>query len=101
MIKCTIDRIVCVPLNTQDEPLFTYTVITVDAHPDFNHIHHRMPAILDGDEAIRMWLDPSLSTHEVVKLLEPSGALKWHPVSTVVNNFRHKTPECIAEINPR
>ena len=89
------------PSLSQDEPLFTYTVITVDAHPKFSHIHDRMPAILDGDDAVRTWLDPSLSTHEVAKLLEPSVVLKWHPVSTVVNNVRHKTPECIAEIDPR
>ena len=70
-------------------------------HPKFSHIHDRMPAILDGNDAVRTWLDPSLSTHEVAKLLEPSVVLKWHPVSTVVNNVRHKTPECIAEIDPR
>ena len=60
-----------------------------------------MPAILDGEDAIRTWLDPSLATHQVVKLLQPSDSLKWHPVSSVVNNVRNKTPECILEIDPK
>ena len=76
-------------------------MITVEAHSTFAHIHDRMPAILDGDDAIRTWLDPSLSIQEVIHLLHPTSCLAWYPVSTDVNNVRNKSPECIIKIDPR
>ncbi|XP_064395099.1 abasic site processing protein HMCES-like isoform X2 [Halichondria panicea] len=84
-----------------EEPLFTYTIITLDAHPDFAHIHHRMPAMLTDEAAIEKWLDPSLSTEELAPMLQPTSVLAWYPVSTVVNNVRHKTSECVQRIDPR
>ena len=76
-------------------------MITVEAHADFARIHDRMPAILDGDDAVRAWLDPATPTHEAIKLLHPSSSLTWYPVSDVVNNVRNRTPECIIKIDPR
>lgn len=81
--------------------MYSYTVITVEAHADFAHIHDRMPAILDGDEAIRAWLDPHVPTQVAIKPLHASPSLTWYPVSEVVNNVRNKTPECIMKIDPR
>lgn len=83
----------------QADPLYTYTVITVDAHPDFAHIHDRMPAILDGSEAIHTWLDPALPTSEAIQILHPSSTLAWYPVSEVVNSVKNKSPECITKID--
>ena len=76
-------------------------MITVEAHEDFAHIHDRMPAILDGDDAIRAWLDPDLATQEAIKALHSSPSLTWYPVSEVVNNVKNKSPECIMKIDPR
>ncbi|NXQ10543.1 HMCES protein, partial [Peucedramus taeniatus] len=91
------------------ETLYTYTIITVDASKDVSFIHHRqvragkgvagMPAILDGDEAIRKWLDfAEVPTQEAVKLIQPTENIVFHPVSTFVNNIRNNTPECVAAI---
>ncbi|NWX64448.1 HMCES protein, partial [Promerops cafer] len=91
------------------ETLYTYTIITVDASKDVSFIHHRqvragkgvagMPAILDGDEAIRKWLDfAEVPTQEAVKLIQPTENIVFHPVSTFVNNIRNNTPECVAPI---
>ncbi|NXB31592.1 HMCES protein, partial [Eulacestoma nigropectus] len=91
------------------EMLYTYTIITVDASKDVSFIHHRqvtagkgvagMPAILDGDEAIRKWLDfAEVPTQEAVKLIQPTENIVFHPVSTFVNNIRNNTPECVAPI---
>ncbi|NXT07211.1 HMCES protein, partial [Prunella fulvescens] len=91
------------------EMLYTYTIITVDASKDVSFIHHRqvrggkgvagMPAILDGDEAIRKWLDfAEVPTQEAVKLIQPTENIVFHPVSTFVNNIRNNTPECVAAI---
>ncbi|NXQ56858.1 HMCES protein, partial [Anthoscopus minutus] len=96
------------------EMLYTYTIITVDASKDVSFIHHRqvragkgvagMPAILDGDEAIRKWLDfAEVPTQEAVKLIQPTENIVFHPVSTFVNNIRNNTPECVApvELGPK
>ncbi|NXR27139.1 HMCES protein, partial [Cinclus mexicanus] len=81
------------------EMLYTYTIITVDASKDVSFIHHRMPAILDGDEAIRKWLDfAEVPTQEAVKLIQPTENIVFHPVSTFVNNIRNNAPECVARI---
>ncbi|NXP72991.1 HMCES protein, partial [Ramphastos sulfuratus] len=92
------------------EVLYTYTIITVDASKDVSFIHHRqalalttlfprMPAILDGDEAIRKWLDfAEVPTQEAVKLIQPTENIVFHPVSTFVNSIRNNTPECLAPI---
>ncbi|PNI32001.1 HMCES isoform 7, partial [Pan troglodytes] len=37
--------------------LYSYTIITVDSCKGLSDIHHRMPAILDGEEAVSKWLD--------------------------------------------
>lgn len=59
----------------------------------------RMPAILDGDEAIRKWLDfAEVPTQEAVKLIQPTENIVFHPVSTFVNNIRNNTPECVAPV---
>ena len=44
----------------QGDALYSYTVITVDASEKFGAIHHRMPAILDCQEAI---IHVARSTH--------------------------------------
>ncbi|KAF1656275.1 Embryonic stem cell-specific 5-hydroxymethylcytosine-binding protein, partial [Aptenodytes patagonicus] len=92
------------------ETLYTYTIITVDASKDVSFIHHRqvragkgaagrMPAILDGDEAIRKWLDfAEVPTQEAVKLIQPTENIVFHPVSTFVNSVRNNAPECLVPI---
>ena len=71
------------------------------AHADFAHIHDRMPAVLDGDEAVEAWLDPNIATQEAAKMLHSSPSLTWYPVSEVVNNVRNKSSECIVKIDLR
>ncbi|KAL8212557.1 UNVERIFIED_CONTAM: hypothetical protein K2H54_050669 [Gekko kuhli] len=79
--------------------LYSYTIITVEASKSVSSIHHRMPAILDGDEAVGKWLDfAEIPTQEALKCIHPIENLAFHPVSTVVNNSRNNTPECIVPI---
>ncbi|XP_050814483.1 abasic site processing protein HMCES isoform X2 [Gopherus flavomarginatus] len=78
------------------DALYTYTIITVDASKGLSAIHNRMPAILDGDEAIRKWLDfTEVSTQEALRLIHSTENIAFHPVSTIVNNSRNNTPECL------
>ncbi|XP_016052827.1 PREDICTED: embryonic stem cell-specific 5-hydroxymethylcytosine-binding protein [Miniopterus natalensis] len=80
--------------------LYSYSIITVDSCKGLNDIHHRMPAILDGEEAVSKWLDfGEVSTQEALKLIHPTENITFHPVSPVVNNSRNNTPECLAPVD--
>lgn len=64
----------------------------------------RMPAILDGDEAVRKWLDfTEVPTEEALHLIQPTENIAFHPVSTIVNNSRNNSLECILpiELDPK
>ncbi|XP_026204560.1 abasic site processing protein HMCES [Anabas testudineus] len=82
------------------EPLYTYTVITVNASPNLQSIHGRMPAILDGEEEVRKWLDyGEVHSPDALKLLQSKNILTFHPVSSVVNNSRNNFPKCIEPLD--
>ncbi|KAI5607108.1 embryonic stem cell-specific 5-hydroxymethylcytosine-binding protein [Silurus asotus] len=83
------------------EVLYTYTVITVNASPNLQSIHDRMPAILDGEEEVRRWLDfGEVRSLEALKLLQSKSCLTFHPVSSIVNNSRNNSPECLQPLDP-
>lgn len=86
---------------SEEEPLYSYSVITLEAVPPFNTIHHRVPAILKDDEAVGQWLDyENIGYEQALKLLSPNqDCLDWHPVSTAVNNSRYKEPDCIKPLD--
>uniref|UniRef100_A0A8C9PC80 Abasic site processing protein HMCES n=1 Tax=Spermophilus dauricus TaxID=99837 RepID=A0A8C9PC80_SPEDA len=82
------------------DPLYSYTIITVDSCKSLTDIHPRMPAILDGEEAVSKWLDfGEVSTQEALKLIHPTENIAFHPVSSVVNNSRNNTPECLTPLS--
>lgn len=86
-----------------EEPLYTFTVITVDASPTLAWLHHRMPAILEDDDAVRRWLDFGTlpgGKAALEELVRPSERVAFHAVSTFVNNSRNNSPECVLEARP-
>ncbi|XP_028680566.1 abasic site processing protein HMCES isoform X2 [Erpetoichthys calabaricus] len=83
------------------EPLYSYTIITVEASKAMKGIHDRMPAVLDGEDKIRRWLDfGEIKAQEAFKLIHPIEAICLHPVSSIVNNSRNNVPERIKPIEP-
>lgn len=83
------------------EPLYSYTVITVNASPNLESIHDRMPAILDGEEEVRKWLDfGEIKSLDALKLLQSKNILTFHPVSSLVNNSRNNSAECLQPVDP-
>ncbi|KAM6470393.1 abasic site processing protein HMCES isoform 1-T2 [Liasis olivaceus] len=81
------------------EALYSYSIITVNASESIRSIHHRMPAILDGDEAVRRWLDfAEVPTEEALQLIQSTENIVFHPVSTIVNSSRNNSLECILPI---
>lgn len=62
---------------------------------------NRMPAILQGEEEVRKWLDfGEVKSTEALQLLRPKDILTFHPVSPVVNNTRNNVPECLQPVDP-
>lgn len=62
----------------------------------------RMPAILDGEEEIRKWLDyGEVKSLEALHLLQSKNTLTYHCVSSLVNNSRNNSPECLKPVDPQ
>ena len=81
-------------------PLYTYTIITVNSSSSINWLHERMPAILETDEEIRQWLDSgAVPKKEALNLIKPVDSLHWYPVSSIVNNVKNKSRDCMQEID--
>lgn len=82
------------------EPLYSYSVVTVNASQNLQSIHHRMPAILDGEDEVRRWLDfGEVKSLDALKLLQSKDTLTFHPVSSLVNNSRNNSPECLQPVD--
>jgi putative SOS response-associated peptidase YedK len=91
------------PKGSQDKPLVSTTVVTVDAVGPLREIHHRMPLVLPAERWVD-WLNPDRP--DVADLLEPPpdellAALELRPVSTKVNNVRNHGPELVEEAEQR
>jgi len=79
--------------------LDSFAVVTTDAHPAMCFVHSRQPVML-GIESARRWIDPASAVASLVDLLEPAlpYPLDAVPVSSHVNNARHKDPRCTEPI---
>lgn len=71
-------------------------VVTVGANDVMGKVHHRMPVILNPDDALS-WIQPG-DQSILDKLMVPASndALKLIEVSDYVNSARNEGPECVA-----
>jgi putative SOS response-associated peptidase YedK len=72
-------------------------IITTTPNDLLQQIHNRMPVIL-AREAYKLWLDPGKQPPDQLDpWLQPYPASEMtaYPVSTLVNNPRHDSPDCI------
>jgi len=83
--------------GSEDDPLFTCTILTTDANELVKPIHDRMPVILGDAEEWDAWVDPDVPSDELDGLLRPypSEELHAYPVSTYVNKPGNEGPECV------
>ena len=82
------------------EPLRSCTIVTTQANPFMAGIHHRMPVILNREQA-EAWLDPSLaSPQQLLAQLPPypDGGLAAHAVSPQVNSPAFDSPACVEPV---
>jgi putative SOS response-associated peptidase YedK len=71
----------------------SYSVITTAAPPEFEHIHHRAPVIIDPDK-ISSWLDDDWSRAR--QNTQPyAGKLVTTEIGSAVNNIRNNGPELL------
>lgn len=76
------------------------TILTTKPNELIAPIHNRMPVIIE-EEDYDLWLHPEPNPELGLHLLRPYPAEKMtaYPVSTLVNNPRNETPECIQPIH--
>jgi putative SOS response-associated peptidase YedK len=85
----------------EGEPRETCMIITTEPNALMATIHNHMPVIL-APMSYDQWLDPTFQHVESLKAFlrpYPSEELMSHPVSTLVNNPRHDTPQCLEPIS--
>lgn len=85
------------------EEIFSCTILTTVANELLQPIHNRMPVIVAPND-YNLWLDPQVETPEPLEHLllpYPAQAMTAYPVSTLVNNSQHNTPECIFPVSQK
>jgi putative SOS response-associated peptidase YedK len=83
------------------EVIDSCTLLTTEASPDLDGIHHRMPVLL-APKQFSDWLDPATQATALEALLAPApvGTLKRRPVSPAVNDARFDDPRCLEDPPP-
>ncbi|MEO1289382.1 MAG: SOS response-associated peptidase, partial [Chloroflexota bacterium] len=87
--------------SPQGDEVWTCTILTTSANEKIEHLHHRMPVILDGD-AREAWLDKDSDQDELRGILQPfdSDKMDYYPVSKAVNNVRNDNPTLVERDEP-
>jgi len=81
-----------------EEPLFTCTIITTDASPSIQDIHHRMPVILKP-EAFKDWIKADTPVDTLTEIISnhTHKDLVFRPVSKAVNSVQNNSADLIKE----
>lgn len=77
-----------------EEVVESFTVLTAAASPGMKFIHNRQPVMLSMEEA-GFWMDSENAANQALLSSRIPEALDALPVSTHVNNARHKDARCI------
>lgn len=82
----------------QSDPVLSCAILTTEASPALQPIHHRMPVILKP-AAYAMWLDPERQDIDMQEVLREMAEreFKTRPVSTAVNSTRNNSPGLIGK----
>jgi putative SOS response-associated peptidase YedK len=89
--------------DSAGEELWSCSVIVKDADEWYRQFHDRM-AVLLAPESYDQWLDPERKSGQL-ELLSNSAyrkndELEFFPISTLVNNARNDSPECLEPVTP-
>ncbi len=82
----------------EQEPVYSFAIITVDANERVRPLHDRMPAIVRPEDR-HVWIDKGVPCEDAMALLKPyEGELNAHAVSTLVNSPANDVPDCIEPV---
>ena len=83
--------------HTEEPAITTCTIITTVANEQIAPLHDRMPVILESENWKR-WLEAD--PRNLSKMLVPAdnGILEMYQVSTLVNNARYQSGNCIEQV---
>jgi len=78
--------------GTGEEGIYSCTIVTTEAVKEFQHIHTRMPLILNTEEQ-KLWLDTVNKPTDLAPLLIPHlrDSFEVNKLSNSVNNSRNKS----------
>ena len=86
-------------MNQKGEKKLVFTIITKEARPSLQHIHHREPVIL-SNQSMDRWIDVLNYDNDPQPLLYDNlNDIKSHQVSSFVNKTSNNNQECIAKVN--
>jgi len=93
----------CTTLEGDKYPTYSFTIVTTSSSSQLSFIHDRMPVILDAEQDINLWLDPSTSwTSAVAKVLKPyEREVEVYPVPTEVGRVGTNDPSFVQPVSER
>lgn len=91
------------PGSTEKAVPPNFCIVTREPNELVGRIHNRMPVML-REEHLARWLDPApMAEPEFKQICEayPADQMCEHEVSTMINNVRNESPECLGPPTPR
>ena len=85
--------------SSENEELFSCTILTTSANADMQPIHDRMPVIVPP-EHFGTWLSDSASAGQLAELTQPfpDGTLERYRVSNLVNKPTTDAADCVSPL---
>ncbi|MBU6955942.1 SOS response-associated peptidase [Hahella sp. HN01] len=79
--------------------LESFAIITTEASPSFQHLHSRMPVLLNPEQ-FDQWLSSNTPLTDIRPMLTPRELSNWEylPLNTAVNNSRNKSKQAAEPI---
>ncbi|KAL1433185.1 hypothetical protein MTO96_012772 [Rhipicephalus appendiculatus] len=77
---------------------YTFSIITLAAPEYMAWLHDRVPMVLDGEDAVAAWLDPSVDTKKLIDAVQFPTTLVWHQVTSKVGNVNYKRMDCVLPV---
>jgi putative SOS response-associated peptidase YedK len=86
-----------------DAPLMSFSILTTQANPAMEKVHHRMPVVVHPSDH-DLWLDPDvMDLDRLQSMLAASPASDWDTIEVVplVNNVNNQGPELLEPVGDR
>eukprot|EP01025_Chloroclados_australasicus_P052575 TRINITY_DN6132_c0_g2_i2.p1 TRINITY_DN6132_c0_g2~~TRINITY_DN6132_c0_g2_i2.p1 ORF type:complete len:416 (-),score=24.81 TRINITY_DN6132_c0_g2_i2:1341-2477(-) len=94
--------------SEDDEPLYSFTILTTDCSKRIEWLHNRMPVILRSQSEQLTWLgqqqeSETKQTSSLNSLYTPYNELdlKWYPVTKAMSNSKYQQTDCAVDIRTK